>query len=463
MSAAGLEAALQKMRDGGVHPTAIEVFSHYYAQLASGATGIVAEADIKPLPQPTRLADLDADPDAGREALGATAVIKLNGGLGTSMGMDRAKTLLPVREGLTFLDIIVRQVLYARAELEVKLPLVFMDSFRTSHDTLAALAAYPDLAVDGLPLDFMQNREPKLRADGLSPVEWPADPGLEWCPPGHGDVYTALATSGVLQQLLEAGYRYLFLSNSDNLRATPDARVAGWFATSGAPFASEVCRRTTADRKGGHLAVRRRDDQLVLRDTAQTAPEDAEAFADLTRHRYFNCNNLWVDLHALHAKLDDTGGVLGLPLIRNAKTVDPADPTSPDVIQIETAMGSAIEVFPGAEALEVERTRFLPVKTTNDLLVLRSDVYELSDDYSVQLVDGVSEAPFVDLDPDYYKLVKSFGERFPVGPPSLLKATSLRVRGDWTFAPGAVVEGDTEITAEGSPGIWPPGGASSER
>lgn len=463
MSAQGLDAAVRKMHDGGVHANAIEVFRHYYAQIESGETGILAESDIDPLPQPTRLEDLPADPAAGREALDATVVIKVNGGLGTSMGMEQAKTLLPVREGMTFLDIIVRQVLHIRDELEVGLPLVFMNSFRTSEDTLEALSAYPELAIGDLPLDFLQSREPKLRADDLTPVEWPAEPSLEWCPPGHGDVYTALSATGLLGQLLAAGYRYVFLSNADNLRSTADARVAGWFASSGAPFASEVCRRTRADRKGGHLAVRRRDDQLVLRETAQTAPEDADALADLSRHRYFNCNNLWVDLQALDAVLKDNSGVLGLPLIRNAKTVDPSDSTSPDVIQIETAMGSAVEVFPGAQAIEVGRTRFLPVKSTNDLLVLRSDAVELRDDFSVQLVEGLLETPYVDLDPDYYKLVKSFDSRFPAGPPSLAAATSLRVRGDWTFEAGARTDGDTDITADGSPGTWPPSGAASER
>ena len=463
MSAAGLDAALAKMRAGGVHPIAMEVFSHYYQQLESGATGIVSESDIEPLTQPPRLADRDTDPEAGRAALDATAVIKLNGGLGTSMGMQQAKTLLLVRDGLTFLDIIVRQVLHTRGELGVRLPLIFMDSFRTSADTLDALSGYPDLPVDGLPLDFIQNREPKLRADDLSPVEWPPDPSLEWCPPGHGDVYTALDASGVLEQLLESGYRYAFLSNADNLRATADPRVAGWFASSEVPFASEVCRRTAADRKGGHLAVRKRDNQLVLRESAQTASEEADHFADLARHRFFNCNNLWVDLGALAATVRASGGILRLPLIRNVKTVDPSDSASPEVIQIETAMGSAVEVFAGARALEVERTRFLPVKSTNDLLGLRSDVYELRDDYSVQLADGVSEAPFVDLDPAFYKLIDSFESRFPTGPPSLIDASSLRVHGDWTFGPGAKVVGDTEITAEGAPGMWPSGGAPSER
>src|SRR5699024_7913731 len=104
------------------------------------------------------------------------------------------------------------------------------------------------LVVDSLPLDFPQNYEPKLRADDLTPVNWPQDPDLQWCPPGHGDLYTALETSGVLDALLAQGYRYANVSNSDNLGAAPDPAMAGWFAASGATYAAEVCRRTPADK-----------------------------------------------------------------------------------------------------------------------------------------------------------------------------------------------------------------------
>src|SRR5690625_4339043 len=253
------------MAAGGVHERAIDVFAHYYDQVESGATGMIAEADVDPLVDPPRLDDLAPDDAQVREALAATAVIKLNGGLGTSMGMDRAKSLLPVRGDRAFLDVIVEQVRWLRGVYDVRLPLVLMDSFRTSDDTLAALAAYDDVAVDGLPLDFLQNREPKLRADDLTPVEWPADPSLEWCPPGHGDLYTALEVSGLLERLLAQGYRYASVSNSDNLGAAPDPRMVGWFAASGAPYAAEVCRRTPADRTGGHLAVRKSDGRLILR------------------------------------------------------------------------------------------------------------------------------------------------------------------------------------------------------
>ena len=188
----------------------------------------------------------------------------------------------------------------------------------------------------------------------------------------------------MLDALLEQGFRYASVSNADNLGAAPSATLAGWFAATGAPYAAEVCRRTPADRKGGHLAIRRSDGRLILRERAQTADEDMDFFTDEGRHPYFNSNNLWLDLEQIHAALVDRGSVLGLPLIRNTKTVDPTDPTSPAVVQIETAMGAAIEVFEGAQAIVVGRDRFLPVKTTDDLLVLRSDVFARASDGTLQ-------------------------------------------------------------------------------
>jgi UTP--glucose-1-phosphate uridylyltransferase len=361
------------------------------------------------------------------------------------MGMDRAKSLLCVRRGLSFLDIIARQVLRARQEHDAPLPLLFMNSFRTSADTMAALARYEDLPVRGLPLEFLQNKEPKLLEKDLSPVSFPKDPALEWCPPGHGDLYTALLGNGLLDKLLDQGFRYAFVSNSDNLGATADPRVAGWFAGSGAPFAIEAVRRTASDKKGGHFARRKSDGRIVLRETAQTLPADREALADLSRHRFCSTNNLWFDLDAMKQALVARDGVLGLPLIRNVKNVDPADPTTPKVIQIETAMGAAIEVFDGARTIEVGRDRFVPVKTTNELLVLRSDVYDLGRDFVLD--QAADEVPYIELDPAYYALVGNFDKRFPDGAPSLKKATSLTVEGDWTFGADVEVIGDVDLDA----------------
>jgi UTP--glucose-1-phosphate uridylyltransferase len=447
MSDEGLEQARAKMRDADVDPVAIEVFTHYYRLVESGETGMIPESSIEPVDIPS-LDDLDLPDPVPTDGLSRTAVIKLNGGLGTSMGLDRAKSLLEVRDGLSFLDVIARQVLWAREEYGVRLPLVFMDSFRTSADTVEALSGY-DLAVDGLPLDFLQNKEPKLRADDLTPVTWRADPDLEWCPPGHGDLYTALRSTGLLDRLIDAGYTQVFVSNSDNLGATPDPKVAEWFARSGAPFAIEATRRTPSDRKGGHFARRTTDGRLVLRETAQTLEEDKEALADLSRHRYCSTNNLWFDLRAMRDELDRRDGILGLALIKNTKTVDPADSNSPEVIQIETAMGAAIEVFEDARLIDVSRARFLPVKTTNDLLVLRSDCYRLEESHHLVLADGLRTVPFVDLDSRYYKLVHSFDEHFPAGVPSLRRAEELVVEGDWRFGPDVVVTGRARLAGAG--------------
>ena len=428
----------------GVDEVAIETFAHYFRLLEHGETGMIPESTIEPVDMESLATVAVSDEDAAA-AIRTTAVIKLNGGLGTSMGMDRAKSLLCVRRGLSFLDIIARQVLHLRKEYAAPLPLIFMNSFRTSADTMAALARYADLPVEGLPLEFLQNKEPKLLVKDLSPASWPKDPDLEWCPPGHGDVYTALRGTGLLERLIEAGYERVFVSNSDNLGAVPEARVAGWFATSGAPFAIEAVRRTPSDRKGGHFARRKIDGRIVLRETAQTPDADKGALADLDRHTYCSTNNLWFDLAAMKQALDVRQGILGLPLIRNVKTLDPGDPSTPEVIQIETAMGAAIEIFEGSQLIEVGRERFVPVKTTNDLLVLRSDVYDLGQDFVLD--QSAAELPYVDLDDDYYKLVGEFDKRFPDGAPSMKKASSLRIEGDWTFAHGVQVVGDVNLEA----------------
>jgi UTP--glucose-1-phosphate uridylyltransferase len=271
----------------------------------------------------------------------------------------------------------------------------------------------------------------------------------------------------MLDALVAEGIMYLFVSNSDNLGATMDLQLLQHFATSGAPFMMEVCQRTAADKKGGHLARRKADGacwgrgseidglhmqqtpgwhrtggagsgarlargrqiwrsvppirmprpsgKLMLRESAMCPDDDEASFEDIEKHSYFNTNNLWVNLPALkvcvekedpthpwaasfliatlahtrlttQATLEASGGVLALPLIKNKKTVAPRDATSPAVFQLETAMGSAIECFEGATAVVVPRNRFAPVKTTNDLFVLRSDVYTITPAATVEAI-----------------------------------------------------------------------------
>jgi UTP--glucose-1-phosphate uridylyltransferase len=262
-------------------------------------------------------------------------------------------------------------------------------------------------------------------------------------------VYGALRRSGMLEALLERGFRHAMISNSDNLGATLDPRIAAFVAAEEVPFLMEVIEGTEAERKGGHVARRRSDGQLVLREIAQTPDEDEDSFRDFKRWRYYNTNNLWVDLRALAELLERSDGVLELPLIVNRKTVNPRDSSTPAVIQLESAMGAAIGTFPGARLLLVPRARFVPVKTTNDLLVMRSDVYEMSDDMLVQPVpERAGNLPFVELDARFYKILDDFEQRFPSGVPSLREAERLVVRGDVTFGAGVAIRGSVELERE---------------
>src|SRR3954454_20173217 len=436
----GLQASIDKMRRDDVGDAAVQAFADADERLREGENGVLPESDIEPVEELPDAEELPVGDDTAGGALDHAVVIKLNGGLGTSMGMTGPKSLVEVKDGLTFLDVIVRQVLGLRERTGARLPLVLMNSFSTREASLDALGRYDDVEAD-VPLDFVQNKVPKLLADRLEPAEWPDDPDLEWAPPGHGDLYTALVSSGTLDALLERDYRYAFVSNADNLGAVLEPRILAWMAGQESPFVIEVADRTEADRKGGHIARRRDGGGLVLREIAQTPDDDVDAFQDTERHRFFNTNTLWVDLEALRALLDERDGVLGLPMIVNRKTVDPSDKGSPEVIQLETAMGAAIDVFDGARALRIPRTRFAPVKTTNDLLALRSDAYRLTEDARVVPAEGRDGPPLVDLDDEHYKLLPDFEARFPAGAPSLVACERLQVAGDVRFGAGVVVRG----------------------
>ena len=433
------QAFADKMRAESLPEIVIDTFRHYYRQLCDGATGIIRETEIRPVQELPNAETFASNlSDHGMDCLDQTIVIKLNGGLGTSMGLAKAKSLLAVKSGLSFLDIIARQAIHSRV------PLVLMNSFSTRADSLAVLDRYRE--IDSLiPRDFVQHKVPKIRQRDLAPAEFPADPSQEWNPPGHGDLYTALVTSGMLSKLLAAGYRYAFVSNADNLGAVLDTRILGYFSQRQLPFMMEVADRTEADKKGGHLA-QLPDGQLILRELAQCDDADAAHFQNIKRHRYFNTNNLWLNLVALQQVLQARQGILGLPMIRNRKTINPRDPNSEAIFQLETAMGSAIATFKGAGAIRVPRHRFSPVKTTNDLLAVRSDAYLLTDDFRVILhPERQGKGIVVDMDSRYYRLIDQMEARFPAGAPSLRNCERLTIKGDVCFEGPSSFSGDVEI------------------
>jgi UTP--glucose-1-phosphate uridylyltransferase len=438
-----IAAVLAKAEAGGVRAAELAALARRLAQLREQRAGYLPGEVLEPVPDLPCLDELpEPSPAAARDVLDRLAVVKLDGGLGTSMGLSGPKSLLEVKPGTRFLDVIATQVLALRQRYGARLPLVLMNSATTRGPSLDLLRRYGRLRVPGVPLDFLQGREPKIRADDLQPVRWPADPELEWCPPGHGDIYTALAASGTLDALLGAGLRYAFVSNSDNLGALADVRIAAWLAAEQVPFALEAVRGTPADRKGGHLA--RHQGRVVLRETAQV-PDGDTSFTDIQRWRWYNTNNIWIDLRALAGLQAADPAAPALPLIVNRETVDPRDPASTPVIQLESAMGAAIGSIPGARAIHVPRSRFAPVKTTDDLLVIRSDAYELTGDGQMRPgFDG--PGPVVTLDKEFYKLLPDFERRFPAGAPSLRRCHRFEVDGDVTFGAGVVAVGEVRVT-----------------
>lgn len=448
-----------RMRAGGIAQPAIDAFLAAAAKVAAGERGLIPESAIEPV---SELPDLDALPAGAARAgelLNQLAVVKLNGGLGTSMGLDRVKSLISIKAGENFLDFIAKQVLRLRAGAGApRLAFYLMDSFSTQADTLAYLGKYPALAPDGQ-LDFLQSKVPKLDRETLAPIDWPAQPEMEWCPPGHGDLYPSLLACGLLEKLLARGIRFLFVSNADNLGATVDARLLEYFAESGWSFLMEVARRTAADRKGGHLARRRGDRRLLLREAAQCPKADEGEFQNIERHGFFNTNNLWIRLDHLKSELDRRHGVLPLALIINEKTVDPRDTRSPKVFQLESAMGAAIECFEGAGAVVVPRSRFAPVKTTSDLLGLRSDAYRVTNDFQLVLDESRhGRPPIIELDNQHYKLLAGFEEAFAEGAPSLLRCDSLKVSGRLRFQAGIECRGAVEfVNARSDPQTVPAG------
>ena len=437
-----LPAFIAKIEEDGLPPVVADTFAHYYQKVLSGQTGRIFERDIRPI-APDQLAAAESLAEyapAGEKVYSKAVRIVLNGGLGTSMGLIGPKSLLKVKNDFRFLDIIVQQA-HKRG-----MALALMNSFSTHAETIATLS---EIDPENRSLVFVQHKYPKILQADLRPAVWPDNPELEWNPPGHGDVYTALHTSGMLDKLLDQEFVYAFIANSDNLGARMDPELLGFFAENRFPFMMEVARKTSADVKGGHLA-RYTDGRLVLRESAQCPPDESAAFADIQRYCFFNTNNIWVDLRYVRELLLREK-VFHLPMILNPKRLDPRDATSPKVYQVETAMGAAISLFKGATAVSVPRSRFFPVKTCADLLAARSDLYLLSDAGDLQLnpqraTTGLPETIHIELDPGIFGKIDQFNDRFRDGVPSLIDCESLSVRGDVRFERGVRIVGRVSIT-----------------
>ncbi|MEJ2728809.1 MAG: UTP--glucose-1-phosphate uridylyltransferase [Deltaproteobacteria bacterium] len=431
-----LPAFVEKMHNEGLQPLVIETFSYYYNKLLTGESGLVYDREIQPVEvgEIKDFKNLDKYAAAGQQALDHSVRIVLNGGLGTTMGLTGPKSLIEAKNGKTFLEIILKQAENSGSQLAL------MNSFNTHDATQAALSK---LKPSPAPLQFIQHKFPKILQQDLSPATWPQNPELEWNPPGHGDVFTALNTSGMLKRLLENGIQYAFIHNLDNLGAGMEESLLGYFAEKGFSFMMEVAEKTPADIKGGHLA-RHHNGRLLLREAAQCPREEIAAFKDITRYGFFNTNNIWINLGSLKM-LFEKEHTIHLPMILNPKTVDPRNKNSPPVYQIETAMGAAISLFDDTAAVRVPRSRFLPVKSCNDLLALRSDCYVLGEKNNLRIAPqrlsaGRAATIKVRLDPNFYGKINLLEEHFKEGLPSLVNCESLSIQGDVYFEGGVTIK-----------------------
>ncbi|OXU27337.1 hypothetical protein TSAR_000061 [Trichomalopsis sarcophagae] len=410
-----------------------------------------------------------------KQLLSKLVVVKLNGGLGTSMGCHGPKSVISVRNGLTFLDLTVQQLENLNKTYGSNVPLVLMNSFNTDDDTQKIIRKYKGIDVEIH--TFNQSCYPRINKESLLPIAKHCkihDDMESWYPPGHGDFYESFRNSGLLKLFLAQGRQYCFISNIDNLGATVDLRVLrlllGPENTAQIEFLMEVTDKTRADVKGGTLI--QYEDKLRLLEIAQVPKEHVEDFKSVKTFKYFNTNNLWIKLAAIERILGSDG--LQLEIIVNNKTFE----NGLNVIQLETAVGAAMKNFNGAcglyktftsqdltlrkSSIHVPRSRFLPVKKTSDLLLVMSNLYILRNGFlSMSPQRMFPTTPLVKLGDNHFSKVKEFLNRFPTIP-DILELDHLTVSGDVTFGRKVTLKGTVIIIANQGERIDLPSGTILE-
>lgn len=440
-----IDIIVDKLNSYKISPLAQEIFFKNLSKLSNVESGIISSQSISPVEKTDSELKYSSPmfpTNVSFDLIKKVVVVKLNGGLGTSMGMKGAKSQLVVKDSLNFIDICVKQIETIRKISEINVPLIFMNSFNTHSETEKTLIKL-NFSNDNLPTSFIENKVPKLKKiseNNYVPASYSQNKDLEWAPPGHADVYPAMYESGLLQDFLSKGYEYLFISNVDNLGAALDFEIIKKVFEMDSPFIMEVASRTENDKKGGHLAMDNHSMKYLLRESAQVKKEDSQDFQDFKKYKFFNTNSIWIKISDLIDLMNKYKGVLDLPLIINNKNINPSDSKSEEVIQLENAMGSAISLFSNAKLILVPSDRFIPVKNTSNLLYLRSDLVELDKYFRLHPSKNIK----IELNPMFYKNIDDFEHRFKVIP-SLKKANSINIQTDTTFDKFTEISGSFEI------------------
>ncbi|CAN8269832.1 unnamed protein product [Cochlearia groenlandica] len=409
------------------------------------------------------MSPVSQDVSETKNLLEKLVVLKLNGGLGTTMGCTGPKSVIEIRDGLTFLDLIVIQIENLNNKYGCKVPLVLMNSFNTHDDTQKIVEKYTNSNVDIH--TFNQSKYPRVVADEFVP--WPSkgktdkdgwydfilshdsilllfinspnnNLSLPRYPPGHGDVFPSLMNSGQLDAFLSQGKEYVFVANSDNLGAVVDLKILKHLIQNKNEYCMEVTPKTLADVKGGTLISY--EGKVQLLEIAQVPDEHVNEFKSIEKFKIFNTNNLWVNLKAIKKLVE--ADALKMEIIPNPKEVEGVK-----VLQLETAAGAAIRFFDNAIGVNVPRSRFLPVKATSDLLLVQSDLYTLVDGFVTRNKARTSPSnPSIELGPEFKK-VSNFLGRFK-SIPSIVELDSLKVSGDVWFGSSVVLKGKVNVTAK---------------
>jgi len=440
-----------------------EVMFQRYLNIRKTPGGEYISWDTVKSPSPEMIQDMSALPQPAPESikglLGKLAVVKLNGGLGTTMGCTGPKSLVEAHDGMTFLDLIVEQLKEVNRAYGVDVPLVLLCSFNTYWETLKVLPKYSKSGVRVF--TYLQSTHPRFDEATLLPVAeklYASDD--EWYPPGHVEVFPYLVSSGVYDTLAKEGKEYIFVSNVDNLGAIVDLAILNHMVSQKLDFAAEVTPKTMLDVKGGTLIDQ--GGQLRLLEIAQVPRDHISDFTSIRKFSIFNTNNMWVRMQAMKEIVDSGRIYSDLDLIVNRKPFGKGR----TVVQLEIASAASISFFKRSVGICVPRTRFLPVKGTSDLFLLQSNLFQFTNGTARQNPDRMQECgtmalPRARFGPEF-KTVKDFLARFPQGVPNIVGLEDLVVSGDVTFGKGVVLRGHVVIVAPPGSKIQIPSGTILE-
>lgn len=438
-----MQVELEEMKDKHENPKELMDFFKLYKRFLRERNVKIDWDNIEhPKGKIVNYDELTECSEENKVLLNKLAVLKLNGGLGTTMGMVGPKSAIKVKNGKNFIDLVYTQLDALNKKYGTEVPLILMNSFNTDERTKKIIKKYSDIKT------IKQSVFPRISAENLMPIS-----GEEmWYPPGHGDVFITLINSGMLDELIAEGKEYLFISNIDNLAATVDLKILQYFASEDLDFCMELTEKTRADIKGGTLI--NYNGILTLLEIAQVPSNKKSEFTSVRKFKVFNTNSIWIRLKALKEIDIDK---FDLDIIQNKKVVN-----GESVIQLETAMGAAIKNFPSNCGILVPRTRFLPIKTCSDLFLVESNVFEEKNGYLSYNPNKLTKSnPTVKLIGKNFSKITEYEEAFE-SIPDIVDLEILTVVGDVKFGKNVVLKGIVVIMSPDGSSIQIPEGSVLE-